>query len=151
MTLTGLIAMVPFVGAALVWIPVCAWLVIGEGRMLAGVGLAVYCTLIVSTVDNVVRPWILLERASVHPLAALIGVLGGIQAMGPTGVFVGPIVVAFLQTMLTLLHREFADMDSGARTSVGRTSNEATIVSGSAVSSKAGPDQTEPVADGSSL
>jgi predicted PurR-regulated permease PerM len=45
-------------------------------------------------------------------LAGLLGVLGGIQTLGPLGVFIGPIVVAFLQTMLTLLHREFSGVES---------------------------------------
>lgn len=108
MALTALLAMVPFVGASLVWIPASLWLAFGEGNMTAGVALAVYGTLIVSTVDNVIRPWIIMERASLHPLAGLLGVLGGVQTLGPFGVFIGPIVVAFLQTMLTLLHREFS-------------------------------------------
>ena len=108
MALTALLAMVPFVGASLVWIPASLWLAFGEGNMTAGVALAIYGVLIVSTVDNVIRPWIIMERASLHPLAGLLGVLGGVQTLGPFGVFIGPIVVAFLQTMLTLLHREFS-------------------------------------------
>ena len=108
MALTALLAMVPFVGASLVWIPASLWLAFGEGNMTAGVALAIYGILIVSTVDNVIRPWIIMERASLHPLAGLLGVLGGVQTLGPFGVFIGPIVVAFLQTMLTLLHREFS-------------------------------------------
>jgi predicted PurR-regulated permease PerM len=82
--------------------------VFGEGNMTAGVALGIYGILIVSTVDNVIRPWIIMDRASLHPLAGLLGVLGGVQTLGPFGVFIGPIVVAFLQTMLTLLHREFS-------------------------------------------
>ena len=57
-------------------------------------------------IDNVIKPWVLQDRSSMHPLAALIGVFGGVQAMGPLGVFVGPMVIAFLQTLLGLLHRE---------------------------------------------
>ena len=114
MALTALLAMVPFVGASLVWIPASLWLAFGEGNMTAGIALAVYGVLIVSTVDNVIRPWIIMERASLHPLAGLLGVLGGIQTLGPLGVFIGPIVVAFLQTLLTLLHREFSGDDEKA-------------------------------------
>lgn len=114
MALTALLAMVPFVGASLVWIPASLWLAFGEGNMTAGIALAIYGTLIVSTVDNVIRPWIIMERASLHPLAGLLGVLGGIQTLGPLGVFIGPIVVAFLQTLLTLLHREFSGDDDKA-------------------------------------
>jgi predicted PurR-regulated permease PerM len=107
MAATAVFAMVPFVGASLIWAPVSAWLIFADGRMMAGTGLAIYGLVIISTVDNVIRPWIIVEKASLHPLAGLVGVLGGIQTLGPTGVFVGPIVVAFLQTILTLLHREF--------------------------------------------
>ena len=114
MALTALLAMVPFVGASLVWIPASLWLAFGEGNMTAGIALAIYGVLIVSTVDNVIRPWIIMERASLHPLAGLLGVLGGIQTLGPLGVFIGPIVVAFLQTLLTLLHREFSGDDEAA-------------------------------------
>jgi predicted PurR-regulated permease PerM len=105
---TAVFAMVPFVGASLIWAPVSIWLIFADGRMMAGVGLAIYGLVIISTIDNVVRPWIIVEKASLHPLAALLGVLGGIQALGPAGVFVGPIIVAFLQTILTLFHREFS-------------------------------------------
>lgn len=114
MALTALLAMVPFVGASLVWIPASLWLAFGEGNMTAGISLAVFGIVIVSTIDNIIRPWIIVERASLHPLAGLLGVLGGVQALGPVGVFIGPIVVAFLQTLLMLLHREFALGDENA-------------------------------------
>lgn len=113
MAATAVFAMVPFVGASLIWGPVSLWLIFAEGRMGAGIGLAIFGLLVVSTIDNLVRPWIIVEKASLHPLAALLGVLGGIQTLGPTGVFVGPIVVAFLQTILTLLHREFSEAPEG--------------------------------------
>jgi predicted PurR-regulated permease PerM len=93
---------------------VALWLILGEGRFGAGLFLLCWGGLVVSTVDNIVRPWVLLEKASLHPLGALIGVLGGAQALGPIGVFVGPLVVAFVQTLLLLLHRELADIEDRA-------------------------------------
>ncbi|MFM7056232.1 MAG: AI-2E family transporter [Planctomycetota bacterium] len=107
---TALMGMVPFVGATLVWIPAGLWMILGEGRFGAGLFLLCWGTLVVSTIDNLIRPWVLLEQASLHPLAALIGVLGGVQGLGPAGVFVGPLVVAFVQTLLMLLHRELAEV-----------------------------------------
>lgn len=129
MALTALLAMVPFVGASLVWMPASLWLAFGEGNMTAGVALAIYGVLIVSTVDNVIRPWIIMERASLHPLAGLLGVLGGIQTLGPLGVFIGPIVVAFLQTLLTLLHREFSADEAEAPTESPASTLETTSTS----------------------
>lgn len=108
---TALMGMVPFVGATLIWVPAGLWLILGEGRFTAGIFLLCWGTFVVSTIDNLIRPWVLLEQASLHPLAALIGVLGGVQGLGPAGVFVGPLVVAFVQTLLMLLHRELDEVD----------------------------------------
>jgi predicted PurR-regulated permease PerM len=103
-----LFTLVPFVGAAIIWAPVCLWLYVGEGRTLAAVLLAAYCILVVSMVDNVVKPMVLHGRSNLHPLLALLSVLGGVQAIGPIGIFVGPMVVAFLQTLLNMVHVELS-------------------------------------------
>ncbi len=107
--LTMLFAMVPFVGAAAIWIPASAWLLY-QGQTAAGIGLAIYGAAIVSTADNFIKPWILHGRSNLHPLLALLSVLGGVQALGPIGIFVGPMVVAFLQTLLNMLHKELDAM-----------------------------------------
>ncbi len=104
--ITALTAMIPFVGAAMVWLPASLWLIFIDDRPTAGIVLIIYGAGVISTIDNVIKPWVLHDRSAMHPLAALIGVLGGVQALGPLGVFVGPMVVAFLQTLLGLLHRE---------------------------------------------
>lgn len=104
--LTALTAMIPFIGAAMIWLPASLWLIFIDDRPTAGVVLMIYGAGVISTIDNVIKPWVLHDRSSMHPLAALIGVFGGVQAMGPLGVFVGPMVIAFLQTLLGLLHRE---------------------------------------------
>ena len=94
------------VGAAIVWLTASLWLIFIDDRPTAGIVLMVYGASVISTIDNVIKPWVLHDRSAMHPLAALIGVLGGVQALGPLGVFVGPMVIAFLQTLLGLLHRE---------------------------------------------
>ena len=104
--LSMLLTLVPFVGAALVWVPVCLWLYAVETRTTAAVVLAIYCIAVVSMVDNLVKPAVLHGRSNLHPLLALLSVLGGVQALGPIGIFVGPMVVAFLQTLLNMVHAE---------------------------------------------
>jgi predicted PurR-regulated permease PerM len=108
--LTMLCALVPFVGAAAVWISVCLWLVFFEDRWLAAILLAVYGTAIISTADNVVKPMVLHGRSNLHPLLALLSILGGVQALGPIGILIGPMIVAFLQTLLNILSRELTAM-----------------------------------------
>ncbi len=108
--LTMLLAMVPFVGAAAVWVPVCLWLFFLEGRHVAAVFLAIYGAGIVSLADNLIKPMVLHGRSNIHPLLALLSVLGGVQAMGPVGIFVGPMVVAFLHALLNMLQKELETM-----------------------------------------
>jgi predicted PurR-regulated permease PerM len=110
--LSMLLTLVPFVGAAIVWVPVCLWLYAVEGRSTVAVLLAIYCIAVVSMIDNLIKPLVLHGRSNLHPLLALLSVLGGAQALGPIGIFVGPMVVAFLQTLLNMVHAELNSMTS---------------------------------------
>ncbi len=110
--LSVLVAMIPFIGAAGVWVPVCLWLAFVHNRPVAAVLLAVYGLAVVSTIDNLIRPYILQGRSSLHPLLALLSVIGGVQALGPIGIFVGPMVVVFLQSLLNMLHSELGELDT---------------------------------------
>jgi predicted PurR-regulated permease PerM len=113
MSLTMLLAMVPFVGAISVWVPCVAWIYFYEHRLGAAIGLAAYCTIVVSQIDNVIKPMVLHGRSNLHPLLALLSVLGGVTALGPIGIMVGPMAVAFLQTLLNMLHTELVSLDHG--------------------------------------
>lgn len=111
MLLTMVLAMVPFTGAATVWVPVCLYLYFYKGEFYHAVGLAVYGTFIISAADNVIKPLVLHGQSNLHPLLALLSVIGGIQSLGPIGILVGPMVVVFLQTLLKILQRELMTMD----------------------------------------
>ncbi|MEM9657212.1 MAG: AI-2E family transporter, partial [Planctomycetota bacterium] len=104
--LTMLLALVPFVGAASVWIPTCLWIWLFEHRLAAACILAGYCAAVVSNIDNLIKPLVLHGQANLHPLLALISVLGGVQVLGPIGILVGPMLVAFVQALLVMVNRE---------------------------------------------
>jgi predicted PurR-regulated permease PerM len=112
--LTMILALVPMAGTALVWIPVCLYLYFYEGRLGAAAGLAAYCAVVVSGIDNLIKPAVLHGQSNLHPLLALLSILGGLQALGPIGILVGPMVVVFLQVMLKLVQREMSSLDRGA-------------------------------------
>lgn len=109
--LTMVLALVPFTGAASVWIPVSLYLYFYQGSVWAAAGLAIYGTVVISASDNVIKPLVLHGQSNLHPLLALLSVLGGIQALGPIGILVGPMVVVFLQVLLRLVQRELKFMD----------------------------------------
>ncbi|MCC6492200.1 MAG: AI-2E family transporter, partial [Pirellulales bacterium] len=114
---TMLLAVVPFVGAAGVWIPTCLWIFFYQGQRIvdghAATGepvkaliLALYCAGVVSTIDNVIKPLILHGQSNLHPLLALMSVLGGVTALGPVGILVGPMLVAFIHALLVMVNKE---------------------------------------------
>lgn len=108
--ITIVFALVPFVGAASVWVPACLWLYFYQGRAWAAILLALY-GLVISTSDNFIKPLVLHGQSNLHPLLALLSVLGGVEALGPIGILVGPMIVVFLQTLLNILHRELTSLE----------------------------------------
>jgi predicted PurR-regulated permease PerM len=106
--LTAVLALIPFVGAAAVWVPVSLWLFYQQ-QYTCAILLGVYGAGVISLADNVIKPMVLHGQSNLHPLLALLSVLGGVQALGPIGILVGPMVVVFLQTLLNILHRELTD------------------------------------------
>jgi predicted PurR-regulated permease PerM len=97
----GFFSLVPVVGSALIWAPAAINLIV-QGHIGAGILLAVFCSIIVGLVDNVVRPWVIGGRTEMGGLVVFISVLGGISVFGLLGVVVGPIVVATAASLLDL-------------------------------------------------
>jgi len=105
-------ALIPFIGTWVIWFPASAYLALtgylhGEtGMIWRGIGLFFYGLLIISTMDNILKPVIVAGRAKVHPLLILIGILGGLFTFGLIGLILGPLVLAMLQTLLEIYERE---------------------------------------------
>jgi predicted PurR-regulated permease PerM len=116
--LTFFAALVPIAGAALVWGAASLYLLVFEKNSWAAAGLALWGMGVVSTIDNVIKPIVLHGQSKLHPLLALLSVLGGVGALGPIGIFVGPIAVAFLQAALTMLQTELDVLARDGRRSV---------------------------------
>ncbi len=104
--LTSLMALVPFLGAASVWVPCALWLAFVEQNWLYAGLLALWGAAVVSSIDNVIKVYVLQGRSQLHPLFALLSVIGGVSVFGPIGILVGPMVVVFLQTLLEILNHE---------------------------------------------
>ncbi|MEX2139415.1 MAG: AI-2E family transporter [Pirellulales bacterium] len=109
--LTILAGMIPFVGAAGVWLPAVLWLGFFAERWPTAILLAVWGAAVVSMVDNLIKPLVLHGQSNLHPLLALLSVLGGVKALGPIGIFVGPMAVVFLQAGLKMLNTEIGKFE----------------------------------------
>lgn len=93
--IAALAALLPFGGTAVVWIPAAIALA-AQGRWGATAFMVLWGALLVSLVDNVVRPMLVSGRAPVATLTVFIGVLGGISAFGAIGLFLGPVLLALI-------------------------------------------------------
>lgn len=101
--LTALLALIPF-GAPLVWGAAGLWL-LATGKLWAGIGLLLWGALIVSMIDNVIRPLAISSAARVPFFLVLLGVFGGLRAFGLVGLFLGPIVL----TVMLAVWREWLE------------------------------------------
>ena len=102
----ALCAVVPFVGATLVWGPAALYLILDE-RLLAGIGLALWGMLVVGLVDNFLRPWVVGRHAHLPVLLLFIAILGGLQVYGLIGVLVSPLVVATVLVFAQIYHDQY--------------------------------------------
>jgi len=122
---TTFMAFIPFLGPATVWVPVAIYLGAVEGRLTAAAVLVVFGLTVVATIDNVVRMFVLQGNSQLHPLLALLSVLGGLQVFGPIGILVGPMTVVFLQTLLEILNHELGGKSSDASDAAAETEPQA--------------------------
>ncbi|MEY2340607.1 AI-2E family transporter [Acidithiobacillus sp. IBUN Pt1247-S3] len=90
--LTMIFSLIPF-GTPLVWGAAGLWL-LWQGHYYAGVGLLLWGALVVSWVDNLIRPWVISAAVNLPFLLVMFGVLGGILAFGFLGIFLGPVLLA---------------------------------------------------------
>ncbi|MCD6679194.1 MAG: AI-2E family transporter [Burkholderiaceae bacterium] len=95
--ITAAIALIPF-GTPFVWGAIGIWLIAHED-LFNGIGLLLYGTLIVSWVDNLVRPLVISNATRISFLLVMFGVLGGLAAFGLVGLFIGPVILAVLMAV----------------------------------------------------
>jgi predicted PurR-regulated permease PerM len=73
--------------------------------------LLVYGIVVISGVDNIIKPWIIGERTKLPTLFLFLGILGGLQAYGFLGLFLGPVMLATLVAFIKIYREEYAHRD----------------------------------------
>lgn len=87
-------------GPPFIWLPTALWLY-SEGEMGHAIFVGLWGLLVVSTIDNVLRPYFISLRGNLPFLLVLMGVVGGIIAFGFIGIFIGPTLLALAYALLT--------------------------------------------------
>jgi predicted PurR-regulated permease PerM len=111
--LTSAASLVPALGTMLVWIPAGLALV-ATGRVGAGVFELAWGVLVTSSlVDYVLRPALVGRESRSHPLLFLVGLIGGVEALGGAGLLAGPIVMAVFAAVVRIYRRELVGAGEG--------------------------------------
>ena len=113
-------SLVPVIGTAVVWVPASAILV-AQGSVGSGLFLLIWGFAVISSVDNVIRMFVVKGPVRLHPLLIFFSVLGGIKFAGLLGVVYGPLILAMIRTLLEIFRGEFVGRRAPADDSVAGT------------------------------
>jgi predicted PurR-regulated permease PerM len=97
-TVMTVLSIIPGVGGALVWVP-AAIILAATGSLWQAVGLALFCSLVIGSVDNLLRPILVGHDTRMHELLIFFSTLGGLLAFGAMGFILGPILAALFLTV----------------------------------------------------
>jgi predicted PurR-regulated permease PerM len=100
--LTALFGLIPLVGSAPMGAGGTIYLLVIGKPIKALIMLGFFGLAAIS--DNIVKPWVLKGRSSLHPFLGLLSVLGGLKAFGIAGIFLGPVITALTIVLLQLFH-----------------------------------------------
>lgn len=106
--LTCLATVIPMVGTALVWFPIAVYMAL-SGDLFNGIGLAIFGTLIISQLDNLIRFILQKKMADIHPLITIFGVVIGLSLFGFMGVIFGPLLLSLFFLFVDMFKREYLD------------------------------------------
>jgi predicted PurR-regulated permease PerM len=96
-TVMTVLSIIPGIGGALVWVP-AAIILASTGAVWQGIGLALFCALVIGSVDNLLRPLLVGKDTKMHELLIFFSTLGGLMLFGAMGFILGPILAALFVT-----------------------------------------------------
>ena len=101
-----LAAMIPGIGCAIIWAP-AAVILLATGHIVEGMAIAAVGALVISSIDNVLRPLLVGKDTQMHPLLIFLSTLGGIAVFGISGFVIGPIITALLSTLWEIYEKHY--------------------------------------------
>jgi len=91
----------------LVWLPAAIYLM-AIGHLWKGIILMLWSSVVVGTIDNIIRPLVIGSKVELHPLLLLFALLGGLQVFGFIGIFIGPVVLSVISALTDMLREELS-------------------------------------------
>ncbi len=101
----GLLAVVPVLGAFVVWVPVAIFLAL-DGSVGKALLLAVWGAVVVGGIDNLLYPMLVGKRIKMHTIVAFVSIVGGLTVFGAAGLILGPVVFTVTRLLLEIWKRQ---------------------------------------------
>ena len=105
--LTFIASLIPYIGTPLIWVPLGLYMIFTGD--LGGYGILIAGTLVISTIDNFIRPILMSDKDTIAPPLVFIGFIGGLFAFGIEGIILGPIIISITSILLRYL-KEFYEI-----------------------------------------
>jgi predicted PurR-regulated permease PerM len=103
----GLLAVVPVLGAFVIWIPAAIFLAL-EGSGGNALLLTLWGVVVVGGIDNLLYPMLVGSRLKMHSLTAFVSIVGGLIVLGPSGLILGPVMFTVTRVLLGIWSRRNA-------------------------------------------
>jgi predicted PurR-regulated permease PerM len=73
------------------------------------VGLVIWCSVALAIIDNFIKPLAMKHGTGLPTIALFFGILGGLEAYGPLGLFLGPAIMSIFASLLRVYRKEYAN------------------------------------------
>jgi predicted PurR-regulated permease PerM len=103
------LSVIPSIGTAIIWVPGVIYL-FAIGKTAAAIALLAWCSLIVATIDNLLRPALVGRDTKLPDVLILVSTLGGIVLFGVTGFIIGPLIASMFVTVWEIYGEAFRDV-----------------------------------------
>lgn len=105
-SIMAFLSLVPLVGTAVIWFPASIILAI-LGDYWSAIFIFLWGFLLIGTVDNLLRPYLIGGKAHTYPLMTFLVIMGGVWTLGFNGVIVGPLILMVLMSFLHIYESEY--------------------------------------------
>lgn len=99
-------ALIPGIGTFIIWFPAGLFM-LATSHAWQGITILVVGALVISTIDNLLRPPLLGKETQMHPLLALFSTLGGVFLFGIPGFVIGPVIAALYMAVLAIYDKYY--------------------------------------------
>jgi predicted PurR-regulated permease PerM len=105
--ITGFAGILPVVGTTIIWVPVTIYVYFKGGPHWHAAAIAIYCAVVLTNVDNVVRFSLMKKLGDTHPLVIFFGIIIGVNLFGFLGLIFGPLLISYFVILIGIYQKEY--------------------------------------------